>query len=72
MASKLQRLTPEQEALLPEYREKWRKIAFSKEPIDRQQATEAIKAAYAAIGKPKPDVVLFCDSPQAVVNWTGE
>lgn len=66
MTSKIERLTPEQEALLPEYREKWRKIALSKEPIDRQQATEAIKAAYAAIGKPEPDVVLFCDSPQAV------
>jgi hypothetical protein len=44
MTSKIERLTPEQEALLPEYRDKWRKIALSTEPIDRQQATEAIKA----------------------------
>ncbi|MEG4588509.1 hypothetical protein QUA54_25305 [Microcoleus sp. MOSTC5] len=32
------RLTQEQEALIPVYREKWRAIALSTEPIDRQKA----------------------------------
>lgn len=62
---KIEKLTPEQEALIPVYREKWRAIALSTEPIDRQKAKEAVLAAYAAIGKPEPKV-LFCDSPQAV------
>lgn len=63
--SKIEKLTLEQEALIPVYREKWRAIALSTEPIDRQKAKEAVFAAYAAIGKPEPKV-LFCDSPQAV------
>jgi hypothetical protein len=42
-------LTPEQEALIPVYREKWRAIALSTDPIDRQKATEAVKLAYAAM-----------------------
>lgn len=57
-------LTPEQEALIPVYREKWRKIAISTEPIDRQKATEAVKAAYTAISRQEPEI-LFCDSPDA-------
>lgn len=57
-------LTPEQEALIPVYQEKWQKIAISTEPIDRQKATEAVKAAYTAIGRQEPEI-LFCDSPDA-------
>lgn len=60
-------LTPEQEALIPVYQEKWRKIALSTEPIDRQKATEAVKAAYTAIGRQEPKI-LFCDSPDAAYN----
>jgi hypothetical protein len=48
--SLIEKLTPEQEALIPVYREKWRKIAFSIEPIDRQKAAEAVKAAYITKG----------------------
>jgi len=63
--SRIERLTPEQEALIPVYREKWRAIALSTELIDRQKAVEAVKAAYVAIGKQAPEV-LVCDSPQAL------
>ncbi|NEQ23063.1 MAG: hypothetical protein F6K28_28700, partial [Microcoleus sp. SIO2G3] len=44
--SLIETLTPEQEALIPVIREKWRQIALSTEPINRQKATQAIKAAY--------------------------
>lgn len=55
-------LTPSQEAQIPEYREKWRKIAISTQRIDRASATEAVKAAYELIDKKEP-AVLFCPSP---------
>lgn len=65
----IDRLTPEQEALIPVYREKWRAIALSTEPIDRQKATEAVTAAYALLGK-KPPLILFSDSPYASFHPT--
>lgn len=57
-------LTPEQEALIPVYREKWRKIALSTERIDRKKAADAIKAAYTWFGAKQPEI-LFVDSPYA-------
>ncbi|MBD1888070.1 hypothetical protein [Coleofasciculus sp. FACHB-SPT9] len=42
---KIDKLTP-QEALIPVYRQKWRAIALSTEPIDRQKTAEVVKAAY--------------------------
>jgi hypothetical protein len=60
--TKLKKLTPEQEALIPVYQEKWRAIALSTGPINRSQAAETIKAAYAIIGKKAPEVI-FGDRP---------
>ncbi|WP_333024765.1 MULTISPECIES: DUF6745 domain-containing protein [unclassified Microcoleus] len=60
--TKVKKLTPEQAALIPVYRDKWRAIAFSTGPIDRSKAAETIKAAYAVIGKKAPEVV-FCARP---------
>ena len=65
--SLIEKLTPEQEALIRVYREKWRSIALSIEPIDHQKATEAVKAAYKLIGKQEPEIVFF-DSPYAFLN----
>lgn len=48
-------LTPQQQALIPVYREKWRAIALSTEPIDRQRAKGALRAAYAIAGKADPE-----------------
>jgi len=42
-------LSPEQEAMLPSYRDKWRSLSILTEPIDREKVTVVIKAAYAAI-----------------------
>ena len=64
MSQKIEQLTPEQEALIPVYREKWRRIALSTKPIDRQKAADTIKAAYAAVCFEEP-YILFCDSPFA-------
>jgi hypothetical protein len=62
--SLIENLTPEQEALIPVYREKWRAIALSTERIDREKAAEAVKAAYTAMGKQEPEII-FCESPYA-------
>ena len=51
-------LTPEQQALIPVYRDKWLKIALSTERVNEEKATEAIKAGYKLIGEDEP-VVLF-------------
>jgi len=60
-------LTPEQTALIPIYREKWRQIGLSTKPIDRPQAAAAINTAYNIIGCPKPEIIYF-DSPQAALQ----
>ncbi len=61
----MKKLTPEQKALIPVYRDKWRQIALSTERIDRAKAESAIKAAYIANGKPEPEVQ-FYSSPCVV------
>jgi hypothetical protein len=62
--SLIEKLTPEQEALIPVYRQKWRAIALSTERIDREKAAEAVKIAYEVLGLHKPRI-LFFDSPLA-------
>ncbi|MBE9208106.1 hypothetical protein IQ244_16545 [Nostoc sp. LEGE 06077] len=60
--SLIEKLTPEQEALIPVYREKWRKIALSTERIDREKAAEAVKEIYKHINLDEPEII-FCASP---------
>lgn len=59
---KITKLTPEQEALIPVYREKWRAIALSIEATNHQKFTEAVDSAYIAIGLYLPHI-LFFNSP---------
>ncbi|MEH2357820.1 DUF6745 domain-containing protein [Nostoc sp.] len=67
--SLIEKLTPEQEALIPVYREKWRAIALSTERIEREKAAEAVKATYVLIGMEEPEIV-FYDSPNAALITT--
>ncbi len=67
---KIEKLTPEQEALIPVYRDKWRKIAYGNQPCDRSIAAEAVKAAYKLIGE-QPEVI-FCDSPGEALKTLGK
>lgn len=66
-STRIEKLTPEQEALIPLTVQKWRAIALKKGPIDRHQAKEAVKAAYAVIGKKEPRLI-FCNSPYAILD----
>jgi hypothetical protein len=60
-------LTKEQEALIPEYRERFRKIGLSTEPTDRVKAEAAIKRAYAYLSKSGECVaapeIIWAESP---------
>jgi len=66
----ISQITPEQEALIPVYREKWRNIALSTVPIDREKAADAVQAAYAVIGLEKPEII-FYDSPLRALEQLG-
>jgi hypothetical protein len=63
----IEQLTAQQQALIPVYREKWRKIALSTEPIDREKAVESVRFAYAALGYKEPQIII-CDSPRAAFD----
>lgn len=65
---KIEKLTPEQEALIPVYVEKWLKIALSTEPIDREKAAEAVKEGYCLVGLPIPKII-FSDSPYTGLSY---
>ena len=64
LQTKITRLSLDQAKLLPAFREKWRALTLSTEPVDPETVVEAVKLAYTAIGLPKPEV-LFFPSPYA-------
>jgi hypothetical protein len=55
----IEKLTFEQEALIPAIVEKWTKILLTTEPIAHQKAEAAVKAAYTAIGQQEPAIRFF-------------
>lgn len=60
-------LTDEQEALISEYREKWRSIQNRVEGIDRNNVTDTVNAAYTISDYPEPEI-LFYDSLLAAIQ----
>jgi len=59
----IENLTPEQEALLPVYRDKWLKIGLSTEPLDFEKAKKAAVVAYKKAGLSPPGRFAHCQSP---------
>ncbi|MDR6847142.1 hypothetical protein [Sphingomonas sp. BE137] len=59
---KIERLTPEQEAELPRFRQHYLNIACNGGRIDRPALEAALADAYSVIGKPAPRLLIF-DSP---------
>lgn len=57
-------LTPEQEAMIPEFRERYFNIAMDPKRIDREELSRALADAYALIHEPAPELMVF-DSPHA-------
>ncbi|OUL19387.1 ankyrin repeat domain-containing protein [Nostoc sp. 106C] len=52
-------ITPEQQSLMPSYRDKWYDIAFSTNRINSQQAIEAVQSVYELLKLPTPEIELF-------------
>jgi hypothetical protein len=65
--NKIQSLTPEQEAAMPEYVNKWTSIGLSTEPTDEEKGTAAIVKMYEMGGYEAPKVHWF-DSPVEPVS----
>ena len=59
-------LTPEQEAQLEVYAEKWRDIALSTDPANRSEAEQGVKLAYLSAGLAPPSSIIWCESPNAM------
>jgi hypothetical protein len=60
------KLTPEQEAQLTVYAEKWRKIFLSTEPTDHVTVENAINRIYQTLGYDQPIEIIWFDSPMAM------
>jgi uncharacterized protein YjbI with pentapeptide repeats len=65
---KAEELTDETKALVPVIREKWKALATKFGQSDRQQSANSIKAIYALLGKPEPEII-FCDSPVVALRF---
>ena len=63
MPMKLDQLTPEQEAMLPQIRDEWIHIGLSTEPADRADAEAGVRSAYKAAGLEPPRLMLWLRSP---------
>ena len=68
---KIEKLTKEQEAMIPVYLERFQKIVLSTEPTNREKAEAAIRRSYNYLSKikeynykPNPEIV-WCESPMA-------
>ena len=68
MAKKIESLTPEQEALLPVYADKWISIGLSTEPVDFEKAKEAVCVAYDCAGLDRTTNFHVVDGPLAAIE----
>jgi len=68
----IEKLTAEQEAKLPEYRDKWIKIGLSTERCDRQEAEKWVKKVYEVVNLTPPKHVRWFQSPLACAQAQGK
>jgi hypothetical protein len=62
---RIEKLTPEQEAQLSVYRDKWIAIGLQTGLADRERAEAGVKLIYEAADLPHPDEIVWVDSPYA-------
>jgi hypothetical protein len=62
---KIEKLTAEQEALLPVVRDKWLASGLSTQPANRAEAERGVRLAYQAAGLELPQFILWAQSPYA-------
>ncbi len=64
---KIEKLTPEMEAAIPVYKERWIKIGFCTDPADRPRAEKAIHKMYECGGLEPPKEIVWTESPAALI-----
>jgi hypothetical protein len=62
---KIEKLTAEQEALLPVIRDEWLSHGLSTQPANRAEAERGVRLAYEAAGLNPPMFILWAESPYA-------
>ena len=60
---KIEKLSVEQEARLPEFRKEWLTTGLNTDPCDRQATEKAIKGIYEWCGQKAPEKFIWMDSP---------
>lgn len=63
------KLTADQEAALPLYRDKWIDIGLDTSPINHTRAIDAVKLAYRLADQPEPKHFLFADGPLEAMRF---
>ena len=66
--SKIEKLTAEQEAMIPVYRDKWIKIGTCCDPCNLEESKKYAEMAYDAAGLKCPDKFYLVDSPMAAAK----
>jgi hypothetical protein len=61
--ARIEKLTPEQEAMLPAVRDEWLRHGLSTEPADCDAAEQAVKDAYVVAGLEPPKIIIRLASP---------
>ena len=64
---RIEKLTKEQEALLPQFRDEWLAVGLSTQPADREKAVAAARVAYAKanLDLTEPQTIIWFNSPLA-------
>lgn len=65
--TKVEGLTPEQEACVPAWKEWWTAVSLTTQPGDFVVAEQGVRGCYTTAKLPQPIVILRCGSPLAIV-----
>ena len=71
MGKRITRLTPEQEKLIPEIRDRWLANGLSTERIAPKSAKEAVRELYRAASLEPPELILMAQSPAQALLMRG-
>ena len=63
MANKIEKLTPEQEAMMPAWRDKWIEIGLKTGECDKERFERGIRVAYKKANIPFPEKIVYVKSP---------
>ncbi len=71
LRTNVDKLSPEQTALLDQYRKRWAEIRLSTARADRTVAEAGVQLAYKAAGYSSPRQIVWCDGPLEIAELWG-